>query len=243
MSKSEQPLYKRILIKMSGEGLTDGKLTIDPATLARLAGEIKSVLDMGVQICIVLGGGNIFRGVAGATRGMDRTTADYMGMLATVMNGLAFADALRHLGVDARVQSAIPMPTVCEAFIGEKAASHLKKKRVVVFVAGTGNPYFTTDTAGVLRALEMRCDAVFKSTGVDGVYDRDPKKEAGAVRFDVISYADVLAKKLKVMDMAAIALARDSRLPVVVYNQNTPGLIKQIVCGKGICTKVSEIAL
>ena len=240
MSESEKPLYKRILVKLSGEGLTNGDLTIDPETLGRIAREIKGVCAMGVQVCLVLGGGNIFRGVAGATKGMDRTTADYMGMLATVMNGLALADAFRHIGIDARVLSAIPIPAVCEAVIRDKALHHLEKGRVVIFVAGTGNPYFTTDTAGILRALEMGCGALFKSTNVDGVYDKDPKKYPDAVRFNSISYADVLAKKLKVMDMAAIALARESKLPIVVFNQSKSGLLKQVVCGQGVFYQIVE---
>lgn len=240
MNNTMKPQYQRILVKLSGEGLTNGDLTIDPETLNRIAGEIKTVCEMGVQVCIVLGGGNIFRGVAGATKGMNRTTADYMGMLATVMNGLSLADAFKHLGVDARVQSAIPIPAVCEAVIRDKAVHHLEKGRVVIFVAGTGNPYFTTDTAGTLRALEMGCEALFKSTNVDGVYTQDPKVNPNAERYDVVSYAEVLSKKLKVMDAAAIALARESKLPIVVFNQSKPGLLKQVVCGQGMFSKIVE---
>ena len=231
--------YQRILLKLSGEGLSSPEKTIDPAILEKIATEIKTVLAEGVQVCLVLGAGNIFRGIAGAANGMDRTTADYMGMLATVINGLALQDALRRTGIIAHVQSAVPTPTVCEEVVRNDAISYLEQGHVVIFVAGTGNPYFTTDTAAVLRALEMNCHAVLKSTSVDGVYDSDPKKNPKAKFLPTVSYADCLDKNLRVMDMTAIALARDSKLPIIVFNQTVPGLLKEIVSGKGTCSLIS----
>lgn len=231
--------YQRILLKLSGEGLSSPEKTIDPAILEKIATEVKTVLAEGVQVCLVLGAGNIFRGIAGAANGMDRTTADYMGMLATVINGLALQDALRRNGITAHVQSAIPAPTVCEEVVRHDAISYLEQGHVVIFVAGTGNPYFTTDTAAVLRALEMNCHAVLKSTSVDGVYTADPKKDPKAKFLPTVSYADCLDKSLRVMDMTAIALARDSKLPIIVFNQTVPGLLKEIVLGKGKCSLIS----
>ncbi len=224
--------YKRLLLKLSGEALM-GKQAygVDTAVVDRLAGDVAEAVAAGVKIAIVVGGGNIFRGLTGAAKGMDRATADYMGMLATVMNALAFQNSLQRIGVPSRVLSAIPMPTVCEAYVRPKAMSYMDKGHVVVFAAGTGNPFFTTDTAATLRAIEMNCDAVAKATQVDGVYSADPKKDSNAIRYDELSYAEVLAKDLKVMDGAAIALARDNRLPVIVFSIEEPGNLLKAVRG------------
>ncbi|MBF0248689.1 MAG: UMP kinase, partial [Alphaproteobacteria bacterium] len=220
---SSEPKYRRVLLKLSGEGLMGQKaFGLCDETVGRIAREIKSVPDMGVEICLVIGAGNIFRGVSSAAANIERTSADYMGMLATVMNALAMQSALEGVGVDTRVQSAIPMPTVCEPFIRRRAVRHLEKKRVVIFAAGTGNPYFTTDTAAALRAIEMDCDALLKGTQVDGVYSADPKKVADAVRYDTLSYQDVLARDLRVMDASAIALTRDNGMPILVFSMHTP---------------------
>jgi uridylate kinase len=204
----------------------------------RIAAEVKTVHDIGVEICMVIGGGNIFRGLQGSAQGMERTTADYMGMLATVMNALAMQSSLEGQGVHTRVVSAIPMDQVCEPYIRRRAVRHLEKKRVVIFAAGTGNPYFTTDTAATLRASEMACEAIFKGTQVDGIYDKDPKKYADAVRYDIVSYDEVLQKRLKVMDASAIALARDNNLPIIVFSLDEAGGFKGILSGKGTYTKV-----
>ena len=213
---------------------------LHPPTVERIAREVKTVHDLGVEICLVIGGGNIFRGLQGSAQGMERTTADYMGMLATVMNALAMQSALESLDVFTRVISAIPMDQVCEPYIRRRAVRHLEKKRVCIFAAGTGNPYFTTDTAATLRASEMACKAILKGTKVDGVYDKDPVKNADAVRFDKITYSNVLAKRLAVMDASAIALARDNGLPIIVFSLDEPGGFRSILDGTGVHTLVSE---
>ena len=211
--------YSRVMLKISGEALMgDQGFGLHPPTVQRIANEVKTVVEMGVEICMVIGGGNIFRGLQGSAQGMERTTADYMGMLATVMNALAMQSALEEIGVFTRVISAIPMDQVCEPYIRRRAVRHLEKKRVCIFAAGTGNPYFTTDTAATLRANEMACQAIFKGTKVDGVYDKDPKKHSDAKRYDTVSYDEVLQKHLGVMDASAIALARDNDLPIIVWS-------------------------
>jgi uridylate kinase len=240
MSGTSGLRYPRLLLKLSGEALM-GKAAygIDVPVVQRLSGEIKEAMASGAEIAIVVGGGNIFRGLAGAARGMDRATADYMGMLATVMNSLALHNALEQLGVPARVLSAIPMPTICEAFVRSKALHHLEMKRAVIFAAGTGNPFFTTDTTAALRAIEMDCAALAKATQVDGVYSADPKKDRNAVRYDRLSYAEVLARDLKVMDGAAIALARDNNLPVVVFSIEESGNLLKVLRGEAVATIIS----
>jgi uridylate kinase len=235
------PRYKRILLKLSGEVLMGNSgLSIDTEVTARVAGEIADVKAKGYEICIVVGGGNIFRGMAGAARGMDRATGDYMGMLATVMNALAVQNALEQIGIDTRVQSAIPMASVCEPFIRRRAERHLEKGRVVIFAAGVGSPYFTTDSGAALRAAEMKCDALFKGTSVDGVYSADPKKDPDATRFDTISYGTVLSEDLKVMDASAIALCRDNNIPIVVFNIREPGNLAAVLAGEGVSTIVQN---
>ena len=235
-----RPAHKRILLKLSGEALMgDDAFGINRATIVRMVGEVAEVVNMGVEVAVVIGGGNIFRGVAGGSVGMDRATADYMGMLATVMNSLALHNALEQLGVPARVLSAIPMPTICEAFVRSKALHHLEHGRAVIFAAGTGNPYFTTDTTAALRAVEMNCDALAKATQVDGVYSADPKKEPNAERYDRLSYAEVLSRDLKVMDGAAIALARDNNLPVIVFSIEEPGNLLKVLRGEALATVIS----
>lgn len=233
--------FKRILLKLSGEVLMgpDG-LSIDPTVTARVAGEIADAKAQGYELCVVVGGGNIFRGIAGAARGMDRATGDYMGMLATVMNALAVQNSLEQIGIDTRVQSAIPMSSVCEPFIRRRAERHLEKGRVVIFAAGVGSPYFTTDSGAALRAAEMKCDALFKGTSVDGVYDADPKIVAGAKRYATVSYDTVLARNLKVMDASAIALCRDNNIPIVVFNIRQPGNLAAVLRGEGISTIVQS---
>ena len=213
---------------------------INPPTIERIAAEVKSVHDMGVQICMVIGGGNIFRGLQGSAQGMERTTADYMGMLATVMNALAMQSALEGQGVYTRVISAIPMDQICEPYIRRRAVRHLEKNRVCIFTAGTGNPYFTTDTAAALRASEMACNAVFMGKQVDGIYDSDPKTNSKAKRYQNISYNRVLQTDLKVMDASAIALMRDNKMPLIVFSLDEPGGFKGILNGKGTYTKVTE---
>lgn len=231
--------YRRVLLKISGEALMgDLGYGLHPPTVTRIASEVKSVHDLGVEICMVIGGGNIFRGLQGSAQGMERTTADYMGMLATVMNALAMQSALEAQGVHTRVISAIPMDQVCEPYIRRRAVRHLEKKRVCIFAAGTGNPYFTTDTAATLRANEMACEAIFKGTKVDGVYDKDPKKHADARRYDRISYDEVLQRHLGVMDASAIALARDNSLPIIVFSLDEPGGFRGILRGEGTFTMV-----
>lgn len=236
---NEMTKYKRVMLKISGEALmSDQGFGLHPPTVQRIAREIQSVHELGVEICMVIGGGNIFRGLQGSAEGMERTTADYMGMLATVMNALAMQSALEDLGVFTRVISAIPMDQVCEPFIRRRAVRHLEKSRVCIFAAGTGNPYFTTDTAATLRANEMACEAIFKGTKVDGVYDKDPEKFTDAKRFNTISYDQVLAQHLGVMDASAIALARDNNLPIFVFSLDEPGGFKGILAGEGTYTKV-----
>jgi uridylate kinase len=231
--------YKRLLLKLSGEALMGkAQYGIDTPIVVGLAKDIKEAVASGAEIAVVVGGGNIFRGLAGAAKGMDRSTADYMGMLATVMNALALHNALEQLGVPARVLSAIPMPTVCESFVRSKALHHLASKRVVIFAAGTGNPYFTTDTTAALRAVEMNCEALAKGTNVDGVYSADPKKDPKAVRYDRLTYGEVLARDLKVMDGAAIALARDNDLPVIVFSIVEPGNLLKLMRGEAVVTVI-----
>ena len=231
--------FKRVLLKISGEALMgDQGYGLHPATVERIAAEVKTVHDMGAEICMVIGGGNIFRGLQGSAQGMERTTADYMGMLATVMNALAMQSSLEEQGIHTRVVSAIPMDQVCEPYIRRRAVRHLEKKRVVIFAAGTGNPYFTTDTAATLRASEMACEAIFKGTQVDGIYDKDPNLHSDAVRYDTVTYDEVLQKRLKVMDASAIALARDNNLPIIVFSLDEPGGFRGILSGKGTYTKV-----
>ncbi|MGU3392026.1 UMP kinase [Sphingomonas sp. M1A8_2b] len=235
------PRYKRILLKLSGEVLMGPSgLSIDPTVTARVAQEIADIKGKGYEICIVVGGGNIFRGMAGAARGMDRATGDYMGMLATVMNALAVQNALEQIGVDTRVQSAIPMASVCEPFIRRRAERHLEKGRVVIFAAGVGSPYFTTDSGAALRAAEMKCDALFKGTSVDGVYNADPKTHPDAVRYETVSYSRVLSDDLKVMDASAIALCRDNNIPIVVFNIREPGNLAAVLSGDGVSTIVQN---
>ncbi|WOI57010.1 UMP kinase [Palleronia sp. LCG004] len=233
--------YDRVLLKISGEALMgDQSFGLHPPTVQRVAREVESVRDLGVEICMVIGGGNIFRGLQGSAQGMERTTADYMGMLATVMNALAMQSALEELGIHTRVISAITMNEVAEPYIRRRAVRHLEKKRVCIFAAGTGNPYFTTDTAATLRASEMNCQAIFKGTKVDGVYDKDPIKHADAVRYDRVSYDEVLQKHLGVMDASAIALARDNDLPIVVFSLDEPGGFRGILAGQGTFTHVGS---
>ncbi len=237
------PQFKRILLKLSGEVLMGRQhFGLDPEFVTELAAEVKAAKDTGLEICLVIGGGNIFRGVAGAAKGLDRTTGDYMGMLATVMNALAMQNALERLGVETRVQSAIPMSSVCEPYIRRRAERHLQKGRIVIFAAGTGNPFFTTDTGAALRAAEMGCHALLKGTSVDGVYDSDPKKNSDAKRFDTISYDRVLSDNLKVMDAAAVALCRENHIPIVVFSIREKGNLARVLAGEGVQTIVQEEA-
>jgi uridylate kinase len=236
-----RPRFNRILLKLSGEALMGpGQFGIDPDAVAGLAGEIAAAKSQGHELCLVVGGGNIFRGMAAAAKGFDRASADYMGMLATVMNALALQGALEKIGVDTRVQSAIPMASVSEPYIRRRALRHIEKGRIVLFAAGTGNPYFTTDTAAALRAAEMGCDALFKGTSVDGVYDADPKKVAGANRYETVGYSKVLSDDLKVMDAAAVALCRDNDIPIVVFNIRQPGNLAEVLAGRGLATIVQD---
>ena len=232
--------YRRMLLKLSGEALMgDDAYGINTKVLEFVAAEVKNVVDIGAELGLVIGAGNIFRGVAGASKGMDRTTADNMGMLATVMNSLAMQDALERIGVITRVMSAIPMQSVSEPYIRRRATRHLEKGRVVIFAAGTGNPYFTTDSAGVLRALEIDAEIVIKATRVDGVYDRDPLLYPGAVKYDRLTYDEVLQKGLRVMDAAGIALAKEDNLPIMVLNLAVPGNIKRAALGEKVGTVIS----
>jgi uridylate kinase len=235
--------YARLLLKLSGEALV-GKAGygIDVDVVMRLCRDLKEAVEAGAEIAVVVGGGNIFRGLAGAAKGMDRATADYMGMLATVMNGLALHNGLERLDVPARVMSAIPMPTVCESFVRSKALHHLSCKRVVIFAAGTGNPFFTTDTTAALRAIEMDCAALAKATQVDGVYADDPRRNSKAQRYDTLTYGEVLSRNLKVMDGAAIALARDNKLPVVVFSIEEPGNLLKVLKGEARATVIEDRA-
>ncbi|MGO4917418.1 UMP kinase [Pseudogemmobacter sp. W21_MBD1_M6] len=240
-TKEPAPAFTRVMLKISGEALMgDQGFGLHPPTVQRIAREVKTVHDMGVEICMVIGGGNIFRGLQGSAQGMERTTADYMGMLATVMNALAMQSAMEELNIHTRVISAIPMDEICEPYIRRRAVRHLEKKRVCIFAAGTGNPYFTTDTAATLRANEMACEAIFKGTKVDGVYDKDPVKYADAKRYDRVSYDEVLQKHLGVMDASAIALARDNHLPIIVFSLDEPGGFKGILAGEGTYTTVHD---
>jgi uridylate kinase len=238
---SQKLAYKRVLLKVSGEALMGAReYGLDTETVGRIAADIGTVAAMGAEVCLVIGGGNIFRGVSAAATGMDRAQADYIGMLATVMNALAMQNALEQCGVPTRVQSAIPMASVCEPYIRRRAERHMEKGRVVIFAAGTGNPFFTTDTAAALRAAEMQCDALLKGTQVDGVYSADPRKVADAVRHDELSYLDVLSRDLAVMDASAISLARENRLPIVVFNIRAPGAFAAVMRGEGNFTTISE---
>ena len=235
------PAYRRVLLKVSGEALMGSRdYGLDTAVCRRIAEDVQGVIGLGVQVSLVIGGGNIFRGVAGAASGMDRAQADYMGMLATVMNALAMQSALEKLGIPTRVQSAIAMEAVCEPYIRRRAIRHMEKGRVVIFAAGTGNPFFTTDTAAALRAAELGCDALLKGTQVDGVYSADPRKNPGAERYETLTYLDMLARDLAVMDAAAISLARENRLPIIVFNIHEPGAFTAVMRGEGRFTKVVE---
>ncbi len=237
-----QPQFKRIMLKLSGEGLMgDREYGLDESVVERLAQEVKAVNETGVEICMVIGGGNIFRGVTGATKGMDRANADHMGMLATVINALAVQDALERAGVPCRVLSAIPMHTVCEPYIRRRAVRHMEKGRVVIFAAGSGNPYFTTDTAAALRAAEMNCDALMKATQVDGVYSADPKTNPDAVRYDQLTFTEVLVKGLNVMDASAIALARENNIPILVFPLSEERSLGRVLEGeKDLYTIITE---
>jgi uridylate kinase len=241
-SEPAAPVYQRIVLKLSGEALREpgAKENISPQIVREIAQRVKEVRDLGVQTCVVIGGGNIWRGLSASHRGMDRTTADYMGMLATVINGLALKSALEECGVETRVQSAIDMRNVAEPFILGRAIRHLELGRVVIFVAGTGNPYFSTDTTAALRASEIRANVILKATKVDGVYDSDPAKNADAKRFDRITFSDALTKRLQVMDSTAFSLCMDNKIPIVVFDMNTPSNFTDIILGKKIGTTVSE---
>ncbi len=235
-----KPRYKKILLKMSGEVLMgDSLFGIDTKTIEAVAEDIKEVVDHGIELCLVIGGGNIFRGVSLAGKGMDRANADYMGKLATVMNALALQGALEKIGVYTRVQSAIPMEAVCEPYIRRRALRHLEKGRVVIFAAGLGAPFFTTDTPAALRTAEMGCDALFKGTSVDGVYTADPKKDPSAQRYETLSYQEVLAKDLRVMDASAIALMRDNQIPIVVFSIRERGNFFKVLKGQGVFTTIA----
>jgi uridylate kinase len=237
----QRPRFNRILLKLSGEVLMgEGQFGIDPATVARVAQEILAARNAGHELCLVVGGGNIFRGLAASEQGFDRTSADYMGMLATVMNALAVQNALEEAGIDTRVLSAIPMTTICEPYIRRRAMRHMEKGRVVIFAAGTGNPFFTTDTAAALRAAEMGCDALFKGTSVDGVYNADPKKVKTATRYESVSFHKVLTDDLKVMDASAVALCRDNNIPIVVFNIRELGNLARVLSGEGVATIVQN---
>jgi len=238
---SRPPIYKRVLLKVSGEALMGKRdYGLDIGTLRGIADDVAAVVRSGVEVCLVIGGGNIFRGVAGASAGMDRTQADGMGMLATVMNALAMQNALEKVNVQTRVQSAIPMASLCEPFIRRRAMRHMEKGRVVIFAAGTGNPFFTTDTAAALRAAEMGCDALLKGTQVDGVYSADPRTNPKAERFETLTYLEVLSRDLAVMDAAAISLARENKLPIVVFNIHEPGAFSAVMLGDGKFTTVVD---
>ena len=238
---SHPPSYKRVMLKVSGEALMgDGEYGLDTQTCRRIAEDVRGVVSLGVEVCMVIGGGNIFRGIAGAAAGMDRAQADYMGMLATIMNALGMQSALEKSGIVTRVQSAIAMQSVCEPYIRRRAMRHMEKGRVVIFAAGTGNPYFTTDTAAALRAAEMQCDALFKGTQVDGVYAADPRKNPQAERYVTLTYLDMLSRDLAVMDAAAISLARENKLPIIVFNIHEPGAFTAVMRGEGKFTTVVE---
>ena len=234
-----EPAYRRVLLKLSGEALMgEQPFGIDPAVTTQIAKEVAEIQQLGVQTAVVIGGGNLFRGLAASAKGMDRATADYMGMLATVINALALQDALEHQGVLTRVASAIEMRAVAEPFIRRRAVRHLEKGRVVVFAAGTGNPYFTTDTAAALRAMEIKADVILKGTKVDGIYTADPMLDKSATKYDDISYLTVLERQLKVMDTTAISLCMDNKLPIVVFNLRTPGNVRRVIMGEPVGTTV-----
>jgi len=238
---SPEPQYRRVLLKISGEALMGERgYGLDPEVVARVARDVKSVRARGVEVCLVIGGGNIFRGISAAAAGIERATADYMGMLATVMNSLAMQSALEAVGVHTRVQSAIPMASVCEPYVRRRAVRHMEKGRVVIFAAGTGNPFFTTDTAAALRASEMGCDLLLKGTKVDGVYDSDPHKTKDAKRFERLVYLEVLANDLQVMDASAISLARENKIPIAVFSIHTEGAFAEVVEGRGRFTLITE---
>jgi uridylate kinase len=240
-STSATPIYKRALLKLSGEALMgEQQFGVDPAVATRIARDVGEIQSLGVETAIVIGGGNIFRGLAASARGMDRATADYMGMLATVINALALQDALEQQGVNTRVVTAIEMRAVAEPFIRRRAIRHLEKGRVVIFAAGTGNPYFTTDTAAALRAMEIKADVILKGTKVDGIYTADPMIDSEATKYSTISYLQVLERQLKVMDTTAISLCMDNKLPIVVFNLRHPGNIRKVVLGEAIGTTVSN---
>ncbi|WP_297858369.1 UMP kinase [Elioraea sp.] len=237
----DAPRYRRVLLKVSGEALMGRRdYGICTETVARIAEDVRAVVALGVEVCLVIGGGNIFRGVSGAAAGMERASADYMGMLATVLNALALQNALEKLQVHTRVQSAIPMSSVCEPYIRRRAIRHMEKGRVVIFAAGTGNPFFTTDTAAALRAVEMGCDALLKGTQVDGVYSADPRRDPTAQRYDRLTYLDVLARDLGVMDASAISLARENGLPIIVFSIHAPGAFADVLRGRGTFTIVTD---
>ena len=234
------PQYNRILLKISGESLMgERQFGLDPAMVNRVANEIATIVNYGVEVCVVIGGGNIFRGVSGAANGMERATADYMGMLATVMNALAMQSSLEQNGLQSRVQSALPISAVCEPYIRRRAVRHMEKKRIVIFAAGTGNPFFTTDTAAALRATEMGCDAILKATKVDGVYDADPEQNKNAKRYDALSYLEVLSRDLKVMDAPAISLAKENSIPILVFSIQKSGTLADVIRGDGLHTLIS----
>ncbi len=235
------PCYKRVLLKISGEALMgDQAYGHDQAILSRICEEIRTVAEKGVQVCLVVGGGNIYRGMSGAAQGMERASADYMGMLATVLNALALQNGLEKIGVDTRVLSAIQMMEICEPYIRRRAVRHLERGRVVIFAGGTGNPFFTTDTAAALRATEMGCDAMLKGTQVDGVYNKDPLKHDDAERYEQLTYHKVLAEDLRVMDASAISLARENNIPILVFSIHTQGAFAEVVCGKGRYTRIQD---
>ncbi len=238
---NDTPTHKRVLLKISGEALMGERdYGLDNATVRAIAEDVRDVVALGVEVCLVIGGGNIFRGIAGAASGMDRAQADYMGMLATVMNALGMQSALERQGVQTRVQSAISMSSICEPYIRRRAMRHMEKGRVVIFAAGTGNPFFTTDTAAALRAAEMGCDALLKGTQVDGIYSADPRKNPDAKRYQELTYLEVLARDLQVMDAAAISVARENKLPIIVFSIHEPGAFKEVMLGHGRFTTVRD---
>lgn len=238
-----KPRYHRVMLKISGEALMgEREFGLDPDTVTRVAGEIKSVIDLGVEVCLVIGGGNIYRGATGAELGMDRVTGDYMGMLATVINALAMQAALEKLKVDTRVQSALKMEQVCEPYIRRRADRHMQKGRVVIFAAGLGSPFFTTDTGATLRATEMDCELLLKATKVDGVYDSDPKKNKDAKRYDKLTFTEAITRNLQVMDATAFTLARDNNMPIAIFSIDTPGAFAEVVQGQGRFTLITEEA-
>ena len=240
MPNQPKPIYRRVLLKLSGEALMGAQdYGLDPAVVERIAAEIKAVRDLGIQVCVVIGGGNIFRGISGAAEGMDRTSADYMGMLATVINSLAMQNALERIGAQTRVQSAIPMQSVSEPYIRRRAIRHMEKGRVVIFAAGTGNPFFTTDTAAALRASEMDCEVLLKGTKVDGVYSADPQTNPAAERYERLNYLEVLSRDLRVMDAAAISLARENDIPIIVFSIHKAGAFVDVMSGGGLFTVIS----